>query len=121
MPPASSFFSHTKHVCRSVIVPSPLSTKRGAPPNPVHGPQVPLTQINVSAKSVPASQVVPSGLPAHGLLGVSVGVCVGVVDVGVYVGGAVGVSVGVLVSVAVAVSVGVGVGGATQPPRTART
>src|SRR5712691_10031592 len=40
-PPASFFFSHTRQVCRSVIVPSPLSTNCGdAVVDGTHGPHV---------------------------------------------------------------------------------
>src|SRR5579862_6577566 len=65
MPPALSFFSHTRQVCRSVIVPSPLSTNCGAALEEVHGPHTSLEHVSVCAESVPASQVVPSGLPVH--------------------------------------------------------
>src|SRR5215472_1139061 len=65
MPLALSFFSHTRQVCRSVIVPSPLSTNCGVALEEVHGPHTSPEHVSVCGESVPASQVVPSGLPVH--------------------------------------------------------
>jgi len=94
-----SFFSHTRHVLRSVIVPLPLSTKRGvAELLGTQAEQTPPTQVNTPCVSSPASQVVPSGLPLH------LGSCVAVgIGVAVFVGVAVGTSVAVPVGGGVAV------------------
>ena len=131
-PPARSFFSHISPVCRSLIVPSPLSWKRGSgvkvgvwvsvggggggPHEPVQfspqpqcccGIHVPLFAAQYAGPMPPkeSTQMPVFGSwqqPTRSGVGVLVPVAVGVA-----VGVIVGVLLGVLVAVGVFVAVGV--------------